>query len=88
MSKELSDRKCEEIALICYANVCSNFASFCNPKNRGPKFSWTEFADMMENYADSWMFVHHVKGDREQVNTLARKFAREIAEGMLRRAGL
>lgn len=87
MSKELSDRKCEKIALICYANVSSNFAMFCDPAKCGPMFSWAEFAGMMESMADALMVIHRVKGDREQVNTLARKFAREIAEGMVRRAG-
>jgi hypothetical protein len=82
----ISDKKSMEIANVCYANVAGQFAMFCNPKYRGPNFTWSEFANMMEGQADTWMMIHRVRGHKEDVNKTAALFAREIAERLVTRA--
>ena len=81
----ISTKKRMEIANICYANVAGSFAMFTNPKYRGEKFTWERFPEMMEREADLWMMLHLVKGKKDEVNALAKKFAREIAETLVER---
>lgn len=81
----LSDKKNFEIANVCYANVSGNFATFCNPKYRGPNFTWEWFIEDCEKSAVNWMHVHHVKGDKKLVDETAKKYAKEIAEHLVRR---
>jgi len=77
-----------EVANVCYANVAGEFAMFTNPKYRGESFTWEWWVDHCAENADLWMMIHDVRGDKEQVNTLAKQYAREIAERLIDRAGL
>ena len=83
----LSNKKRLEIANICYANVSSEFASFCNPKFRGPNFTWSNFVDMCANWAPLWMMQNYVNGNEKDINALAIKYTREIANTMLDHSG-
>lgn len=67
------------IANICYANVASQFAMFSNPKFRGPNFTWKEFPAMCEEQADLWMILNNVRGNKEEINSVSRQFAKDIA---------
>ena len=82
----ISDKKIMEIANVCYANVAGQFAMFCNSKYRGPNFTWSEFATMMGNQADTWMMLACVRGHKKDINKQAALFAREIAERLVIRA--
>ena len=82
----ISDKKILEVANICYANVAGQFAMFCNSKYRGANFSWSKFATMMEEQADTWMMIHRVRGHKEDINKQAAQFAREIAERLIIRS--
>jgi len=84
----LSDKKRLEIANICYAYVAGNFAMFINPINRGANFTWDSFVIMQEKSSSEWMFIQHVKGEKEEVNTMAKQYANEIATTLVTRAGL
>ena len=84
----LSDKKKLEIANICYANVASGFADFINPINRGINFKWDSFAKFCERDSINWMGIHNVKGDKEQINNMAKQYALEIATNLVNRAGL
>lgn len=83
----LSDKKRLEIANICYANVAGEFATFCNPKFRGPNFTWEHFAEMCEEQAHIWMMTNLVKGSEKEINKTAAKYAKEIATTLLRHSG-
>jgi hypothetical protein len=87
--RELSQTKKYEIANVCYANVSSWFAGMCNPLNRGKNFKWGNFVDMMVNMSNNWMFIHHVhtKGNKVQIEELAKQYTREIAERMIEQSG-
>jgi hypothetical protein len=82
----ISDKKIMEVANVCYANVAGQFAMFCNSKYRGPNFTWSDFATMMEKQAETWMMIHRVRGCKEDINKTAAQFAREIAERLITRA--
>ena len=75
-----------EVANVCYANVAGQFAMFCNSKYRGPNFTWSDFASMMEEQAGTWMMIHGVRGHKEDINKQAAQFAREIAQRLVTRA--
>lgn len=86
----LSDKKHMEIANVCYANVSMLFAMFCNDSWRGPNFKWSSFCDKMEREADLWMLVHDVhrsRGAKDEINKVAREYARDIASRMIRKSG-
>jgi tRNA(Ile)-lysidine synthase TilS/MesJ len=84
----ISDKKRLEIANVCYANVAGEFALFCNPKYRGPNFSWEWFIEHCEKSADLWLMVSslHKESAKEAVKEMARNFAREIAENLVKKA--
>lgn len=81
----ISEKKQLEIATVCYANVSGNFAMFCNPKFRGENFTWEWFIEYCESHADMWMMIHGVKGDKNVISTVAKTYAKEIAETLIRR---
>lgn len=80
----LSKYKTMEIANVCYANVSSRFAIFHNPRMRGPNFTWEWWVDHCESSAEDWVFIHNIKGPREEVVKLARSQSREIAEYLVK----
>jgi hypothetical protein len=80
----ISDKKRLEIANVCYANVSGQFAMFCNPQMRGPNFKWDEFATMMEEDSDIWMYANNIRGHKETIYRTARQYAREIAERLVK----
>ena len=84
--KQLTKTKSLEVANICYANVSSLFATFSNPKMRGPNFKWENFARICEDEAWTWVWLNAVKGDETTLEYHARKFAREIAETLVARS--
>lgn len=84
----ISDKKRLEISNVCYANVAGQFAMFTNENFRGPTFTWDWWVNRCEEEAAGWMFVHSVRGNKEEINEIARRYAREIAERLLYRAGL
>ena len=83
----ISDKKRLEVANVCYANVSSMFAMFCNDAYRGPNFKWANFCDMMVREADLWMMIHNVRGNKDEIHDLARQYAHEIAERMIKQSG-
>jgi hypothetical protein len=82
----LSTSKKLQIANICYANVSSSFAMFCNPKYRGANFQWDKFKDMMVRMSDTWLMIHIPKVTPE-MQELAKQYAEEIASNMLDQSG-
>lgn len=75
-----------QIANVCYANVAGSFADFMNAKFQGPNFDWNKFPEMMENKAVLWLFMHDiVEGSKKENERTAKKFAREIAETLVKR---
>jgi hypothetical protein len=80
-----------KIANICYAIVSGNFAMFCNTKNCGPNFKWSEFAEMQEDMCltDIWIYIPVPRNTKakQEIKDMAAKFGREIAESLIRRAG-
>ena len=85
MNERIGQTKRLEIANVCYANVAGSFATFTNPKYRGPNFSWEWFIDWCEKSAKDWMFIHNVKGHKESINSTATQMAKEIAELLVKR---
>ncbi len=47
-----------KITISCYAMVSGLFADMHNPKCRGSKFSWDNFADMAGCHCEANIFVH------------------------------
>ena len=82
----LSTSKKLQIANICYANVSSSFAMFCNPNYRGANFQWDKFKDMMVRMSDTWLMIHIPKVTPE-MQELAKQYAEEIASNMLDQSG-
>ena len=80
-----------QIANICYAVVSGNFAMFSNPKNCGPNFQWSRFAEMQEDMlsTDIWIYipVPRNKASKQEIVDTAARFGREIAERLVTRAG-
>jgi hypothetical protein len=81
----ISDRKKLEIANICYANVAGRFAMFTNPKYRGETFTWDWFVTNCEENADLWLMIDNTKRN-PTVISLAREYAREIAQRLVNHA--
>jgi hypothetical protein len=81
----ISDKKRLQIANVCYANVAGLFAMFHNSKYRGPNFTWAWFVEHCEEHATEWMFIHHVRGHKETINSTAKQFAKEIAGTLVNR---
>lgn len=75
------------VSVVCYACVSGHFADLCNPKFRGPNFRWERFESMMQEQSVDWMFLHHVKGDKDEIEVLARQYSGEIARRLLDGAG-
>lgn len=84
----MDDLKRLEIANVCYANVVGTFADFMNSKFQGPNFDWNKFPEMMENKSTLWLYMHDVEGNKKENERTAKKFAREIAETLIKRADL
>lgn len=77
------------IANICYANVSSSFAMFCNPEMRGPNFRWGKFTSMMVKECDLWLILNNVKHrDKTEIVQLAQQYTEEIANRMVEHSGL
>ena len=69
------------------ANVSGLFALFSNTKNQGPNFSWEWFVEHCVENADLWLQLSAVRGPkagRERLNELARSYAREIAQRLVK----
>jgi len=77
------------ISNICYANVSGLFAMFNNPKNRGSNFTWEFFVRHCEEESEIWLVVNDLLTSNNQINIerkeLAKKFAKEIAETLVKR---
>lgn len=84
----LGSKKKLEIANVCYANVSGLFAMFINPKYRGPNFTWKYFIEHCEENADLWLMIANIKGKKDEINVQAKIYAKEIAERLVKRAGL
>ena len=83
----ISEKNKDKVSLICHATVASMFASFCNPKFRGPNFTWEKFPQMMEGMCATQVFMANIKGDRQEVEDHAKKTGFEIAKGLVKEAG-
>ena len=83
----ISSKKRLEVANVCYANVSGMFATFCNSKYRGPNFKWSNFSEMMVRDSETWMHIHNVRGSKQEINALAKEFAKEIADHLISEAG-
>ncbi len=71
---------------VCYANVATLFATFTNPRNRGPNFTWESFITNCENYADIWPQIADIRGNKTEVAELAKVFAKQIATSLVNEA--
>ena len=80
----IGKKRTMEISLICYAEVSYHFAMFCNPKYRGENFKWSDFPEMMSDWAEIWLFTSAIPTNKENVQ-LAQSFAREIARRLVDR---
>lgn len=81
----ISDKKRLEIANVCYANVAGEFAAMHNPKYRGSNFTWERFIERCKSNADLWMMIHHVRGNKQEINETAKQYASEIATTLVTR---
>ena len=79
----ISDKKKLEISCCMYANVSARFATFCNPAYRGENFTWEKFIKHCEDNSVNWVFIHHIRGNKEEVNKVAATYAKEIAERLV-----
>lgn len=79
----VSQKKKLEIANICYANVSADFAMMINPKFRGDKFTWEGWVSRMQREADLWLILNAVEGNTTVNESLAREYAKEIAERLV-----
>lgn len=84
MSSELQRLR---IANICYANVSSSFAMFCNPEMRGPNFRWSKFTSMMLRECDLWLILNNIKRNKPEMDQLAYQYTEEIANRMVEHSG-
>ena len=88
----LSEKKQYYIANICYANVCSAFANFCNPKYRGENFKWKDFEGMMQEKAEDLSLLYDFgiqsKQDKEEAKVLFKQYSKEISHMLMSRSGL
>ena len=75
------------IANICYANVSSSFALFCNPEMRGPNFRWGNFTSMMLRECWSWLFLNNITRNRQEMQKLASEYTKEIADRLVHHSG-
>lgn len=83
----ISERTQLKIANICYASVSGMFARFCNPKNRGPNFTWDFFVEHCEDNADLWLTLQNLrrtKANKDEIDALARQYAGEIARQLVK----
>ena len=77
----------KDIALICYANVSGMFATFCNPKFRGPHFEWDRFTEICVDHSEDWLYINNIRdgnpnnGDK----TLVKQYTEEIANKLVNR---
>jgi hypothetical protein len=87
----MNQNKRYQIANVCYAIVSGNFAMFCNPKYRGDKFKWENFADMQKEHCELHVWLHiQIPKDqkiKKEIEETAANFAYEIAENLVTRAG-
>lgn len=75
------------IANICYANVSSSFAMFCNPDFRGPNFRWSNFASIMVRECDLWLILSNITRNRSEISKLAAEYTKEIADRLVEHSG-
>ena len=54
----LSTVKQRHISLIVVSIVGTQFAMLCNPKFRGPKFTWNKFEGMVSGIVESNLFIY------------------------------
>lgn len=82
----------QNIGLICYAIVLSNFASMINIKNRGANFSWYTFAEKMEKKCSIYIWLHiPIPSDKKkhaEIEKLAKEYGFQIASPLASIAGL
>ena len=75
-----------DIALFCYSVVSHMFASMNNSRMRGPKFTWDEFPEMMEEHCRVMVFtsVLYPKKQQQECEDHAAQTGREIAENLVK----
>lgn len=73
------------IALGCHAIVAGEFASFQNPKNRGPAFEWDGFPSMMASRCRSGVFLNTPIPERHKIAAMecAERLGAQIAERLV-----
>jgi hypothetical protein len=86
MIKEGS-KKAMQIANICYASILSEFVMLLQSSDRGKNFTWTGWAANCEKSSRNWMYIHDVKGDKAEVNELARQYSKDIANRYISNIG-
>lgn len=83
----LSQKISTQIALIAYATVSDLFATFHNPKMRGENFTWDKFPEIVEGMVATQVFLNVVckdKKNQQEAEEQGKKYAREIAEKMVK----
>lgn len=78
-----------QIALGCYAIVADNFATFHNPKMRGPAFEWKNFPKMMESRCETSIFLNTPIPDKhhDAARAHASKTGLQIAKTLIHLMG-
>lgn len=66
--------------------VAGMFADFCNASNRGDKFTWNNFPNIVASHVSSTFFVYFTKKQNVCVGDVEKE-AKDYAENLCRRAG-
>lgn len=78
--------KKDQLQILVYATVSTEFATFCNPIMQGEKFNWNNFPDMAERAILRQLPLHFTKiSNKEKEMTL--QWAKEIGLHLIKEAG-
>jgi len=77
----LSEKRKTEINLLCHEMVGDVFSFMCNPKYRGPNFSWDSFPEKMAQSCSTVIMASNriPPGIKEACRDYAARQARSIA---------
>ena len=64
---------------MCLTVVGEMFASFHNPKFRGPNFTWGGFPDLVSNLCAQQIAIHSNSRNRVKMEEYAATFSRRLA---------
>lgn len=90
---ELSEKERLTIANTCYALVSGRFADMIKKENKGRKFYWNDFPDLMADRCATEIFLYIDMSDysdeeKDLLENTARNFGKEISVSLVSRSGL